>query len=364
MDNKMQNNGYDLYWDSNISEYEIDPSWRNHEVYKNPKYIEYRKKWDLVSKGKLTTEFPLNIELDATYYCNLKCPFCPRMVNKGEKKNEHMKKEIWDAIIKESKENKLPSMQMDHEGESMMNPNFFDMLNDATNAKIFDTWLHTNGMMLSEKNSIKLIKNGLKKLNISIDAFKEKTYKKLRIGGKFEQVKNNVLNFLKIKEQLNASYLRVRVSFVEQEENFDEKRDFFNYWSTKKGLNTITFQRCMNLLSFDKKNPDSILSEEEIEKKYKNQKPFYCHAPWETPTIEENGRITPCLKPVREHSKDFYIGDLSKGDTIKKAWNSEKMKKLREIHSKGEWYKVDMCRTCVKVTRESQHKEFKIEKKQ
>ena len=31
--NKKQNIGYDLYWDSNISEYEIDPSWKNHEIY-------------------------------------------------------------------------------------------------------------------------------------------------------------------------------------------------------------------------------------------------------------------------------------------------------------------------------------------
>ena len=34
------------------------------------------------------------------------------------------------------------------------------------------------------------------------------------------------------------------------------------------------------------------------------------------------------------------------------------MEKLREMHLKGEWYKNNMCRTCVKVTRESQHKEF------
>ena len=35
----------DLYWDSNISEYEIDPSWKNHKIYKTKEYKEYRKKW-------------------------------------------------------------------------------------------------------------------------------------------------------------------------------------------------------------------------------------------------------------------------------------------------------------------------------
>ena len=114
----------------------------------------------------------------------------------------------------------------------------------------------------------------------------------------------------------------------------------------------------MDVSPFETLDPDSNLKEKELEKKFKDHKPFRCYAPWETPTVEENGKIAPCLKPVREHNKDFYIGDISKGDTIKKAWRSPKMEKLREMHLKGEWYKNNMCRTCVKVTRESQHKEF------
>ena len=43
--NKIQNKGFDLYWDSIISEYEVCSSWKDHEIYKTKKYIEYRKKW-------------------------------------------------------------------------------------------------------------------------------------------------------------------------------------------------------------------------------------------------------------------------------------------------------------------------------
>ena len=71
----------DLYWDSNIKEYEIDPSWKRHEVYKSKKYKEYRDKWSKAEKGKYLSNFPLNIEMEPTYYCNLKCPFCPRKIN-------------------------------------------------------------------------------------------------------------------------------------------------------------------------------------------------------------------------------------------------------------------------------------------
>ena len=352
------NSKIDLYWDSNIKEYEIDSSWQDHEIYKSKKYIDYRKKWELLSRGELLEDFPLNIEMEPTYYCNLKCPFCPRTVNLGERESKHMPNEIWQKFLKECAENNLPSIQLDHEAESMMNPKFFEMLKDTNEAGIFDMWMHTNGQLLNDKNGRKLIENGIKKLNISIDASTKETYIKLRVGGKYEKLITNLDNFLKLKKEYNASYLRVRVSFVEQEENFHEKKDFFEYWKSKEGINTITFQRCMDVSPFETLDPDSNLKEKELEKKFKDHKPFRCYAPWETPTVEENGKIAPCLKPVREHNKDFYIGDISKGDTIKKAWRSPKMEKLREMHLKGEWYKNNMCRTCVKVTRESQHKEF------
>ncbi len=189
----------DLYWDSNISEYEIDPSWKNHKIYKTKEYKEYRKKWAQASSGKYLENFPLNIEMEPTYYCNLKCPVCPRTVNIGERQSQHMSPEIWKKFLKECSDNKLPSIQLDHEAESMMNPKFFEMLKQTTENGIFDTWLHTNGQMLNEKNARKLIEYGIKKLNISIDAVTKETYEKIRVGGKYEKLLKNVEKFLEKK---------------------------------------------------------------------------------------------------------------------------------------------------------------------
>ena len=90
----------DLYWDSNIKEYEVDPSWKKHPIYSSEEYQLYRNKWSKVSRGKVLTEFPLNIEMEPTYYCNLKCPFCPRTVNNGERESRHMDDKLWEKILK------------------------------------------------------------------------------------------------------------------------------------------------------------------------------------------------------------------------------------------------------------------------
>ena len=120
----------------------------------------------------------------------------------------------------------------------------------------------------------------------------------------------------------------------------------------KIGLGLSQLTNTKNKLTYGYK------SKKELESKYKNEKPFFCGAPWETPIIQEDGKITPCGMPVREHNKDFILGDISKGDTIKGSWCGKKMQKLRALHKKGEWYKENMCRVCVKMKRTGQHKEF------
>ena len=348
-------------WDLRIKEFEVDPSWKDHPIYKNKSYIDYRKKFEDAKKGNYLADFPLNIDIEPTYQCNLKCQMCPRIFKEGgaDRNSKHMPQDVWKKIITESKENKLSAIQLAHEAESFMNPRLESMMAEATQEGVFDTWIHTNGLLLNEKRARKIIEAGLKSINFSVDAVKDETFEKIRVGGKLEKLKKNIFKFLELKEEYKADYLRVRISFVEQQDNFSEKEDFFNFWSKQKGVNVVTFQRCNDYFCFDKEDEEIKLSEKELESKYKNDEQFFCSAPWETPIIQEDGKITPCAMPVREHNKDFFIGDISKGDTIKEAWNGEKIQKLRALHKKGDWYKENMCRVCVKMKRSSQHQEFK-----
>lgn len=336
-------------WDA-ISEHEIDDRWRADY---STEFKEYRRKFELAVQRKYHGDFPLSIEIEATYYCNLKCPFCPRFVNPGERADKHMSEELWKKILDECKENKLPSLLMDHEAESLMNPRIFDMIKEAKEIGIMDIWLHSNANLLKREWAEKLIDNGLTKINFSIDASTPDTYDKLRVGGNFEKVRKNIKDFLEVKNQKKAHHLRVRVSFCEQKENFNEKKSFFSSWKDESGINMITFQDCVDFSGFEKPDEDLQLDEKSLEKKYASEEPFHCSQPWEMPIIEAEGNVIPCGAPVREHNKDFILGNLLQGDTIKSCWNGAKMAELRELHNKGEWYKNPMCRVCVKSLRKS-----------
>lgn len=197
-----------------------------------------------------------------------------------------------------------------------------------------------------------MIDSGLTKINFSIDACDEGIYKKLRVGGDYQKVLSNVRNFLRIKLEKNALYLRTRVSFVVQKENAHQKKEFFELWKNQLGLNMITFQEFIEYSRFSKPDEDQGLDESELEKKYADAEPFYCSQPWEMPVIDVEGNVIPCGSPPREHTKDFILGNLNQGNTIASCWKSEKMKKLKRLHEKGEWYKNPMCRVCVKSMRD------------
>ena len=339
------------FWD-NISEYEVDPVWR--QASDSPAYRDYRERFESARERKHVPPFPICIEIEATYYCNLQCPFCPRVVNVGERDSKHMHPELWTKILEECRENGLSAILMDHEAESLMNPKIFEMIGQAKAAGIIDIWMHTNANLLTPERSEQLIAAGLTKINFSLDAITEPVYNVLRVGGNFEKAMKNVAEFLRLKLAKGAHHIRTRVSFVEQKENIHQRKGFFDRWNGVPGLNLIAFQGCIPFLDFEHPDEDSKLTEPQLEEKYADAEPFHCSLPWEMPIIDIEGNVIPCGSPIREHSKDFILGNLNKGDTIKSCWNGDKMKALREIHEKGEFYKNPVCRVCVKGLRRSE----------
>jgi MoaA/NifB/PqqE/SkfB family radical SAM enzyme len=75
----------------------------------------------------------------------------------------------------------------------------------ANNLKFDDIFFISNGYLLNESNTIKILNSGLKKIMFSLDAFSPQTYKQRRLKNfkeaKYEKVINNILNFLDIKKK-------------------------------------------------------------------------------------------------------------------------------------------------------------------
>jgi radical SAM protein with 4Fe4S-binding SPASM domain len=102
-----------------------------------------------------------------------------------------------------------------------------------------DLRLGTNGLLLDRAASQSLIDAGLTRLEVSIDAHRPETYRKIRRGGRLETVRDNVFRFLDLRRRAGADFPVLRISFLNLPQNQSERGDFLDFWRPHADLFSI-----------------------------------------------------------------------------------------------------------------------------
>ena len=268
------------------------------------RYIQYRKEWESSQLYKFG-EFPLDIALDLKDACNMQCPQCvrsmksllsPNFSSSGKELNFRMIKKILD----EAKKYHLPSLTINGGGEPLLYKNIEQLINYAVKCEMMDIRLITNGILLTGDKFKSLVDARLPILSVSLDAFTQETYHRVR-GGNLAIPVNNVLKAIELKKDI-----LIRVSFVTQEGNKHEVNDFINFWKDKADI--IDIQAYINYRK-ESVNPN-----------------FECFEPWRRITIWHDGRITPCCGFM---GYNLSLGNIN-NSTIYDAWNGSALKEIRK----------------------------------
>ena len=288
-------------------------------------------------EGRLKKEFPSQVLVDITEVCNLGCIHCPHPDFKISQhySAQYIDKKLNEKLVDEVKlhgKGLTQYIRYASNGEPLIHPHAFDMLDYAVQNSGTLVTLTTNGTILNEKRIRKLIKSGLHMIDVSIDAFKEETYKVIRKGGDLKVTRKNVIRLLEIIQE-EKSEAKVIVSFVKQEENKDEADDFYNFWK-KAGTSDVLIREQHSCSG----------AKEEI-KFYKNSKNIErrpCVYPWERIVLNARGDLSFCPSDWVHGS---YITKY-KDHTIKEIWNGDFYKKLREAHLKNDFENHNFCGQC------------------
>lgn len=309
------------YW---IREIEVDNSWEK-DLY-SLDYAEYRKNWKLASQGYRLFDFPLFLEIETTYACNYRCVKCPRQALGHEERSGNMSNALIEKILAESRENHLPSINFSHGGEPLIRKDLGTLIRKAREAGIIDRMFHTNGSLLTRQRSEEYIESGLTKINFSIDAASPHVYRELRVGGDYDEVVNNINDFLEVKKRFGKSYPRVRLSFIVSEENEHEQQKFFDLWKNK--VNMIAFQKCRDY----SKQSDEVAPMD-----------FCCSQLWQLLCVTWEGDIIPCLQ---DYNHENVLGNI-KTHTLKECWHSKQLNNFREVHLHKKAQSISMCSRCI-----------------
>ena len=329
------------------------------------KYDEYRTQWAKATALEEVYDFPIQIDFELNYSCNFTCPMCTWNAESTENKGQKtwFDFEVFKEVIDEGVSKGLKSIRLNYINEPLIRKDIVKFIEYARNAGILDIYFSTNGSLLTDDVSKHLIKSGLFRLQVSLDAFTKETYEKIRTGGNFDEVIKRVLRFIEIRNELGEALPTLRVNFVKNETNQHELDDFVKFWEDK--ADSIGIQDLVGMMNGYGKLSDEELKEKELSSDFK------CAQPFQHLTLRYDGSLLPCCtffgaeipisqlktKTGAEFSNVDNIGLLDKSlksklviKSIEETWKSKEMDFFRDIHKKGEFWKHPVCKKCVLST--------------
>ncbi|MFC2161926.1 radical SAM protein [Acidobacteriota bacterium] len=277
---------------------------------------------------------PVRLWVELTSLCNYRCIMCP---NKEMDKKAHgyMDFSLYKKIIDEAEEFAF-DINLAHRGESLLHPQIAEAIFYAKSKGLF-TRLHTNGSLLTEELTHKILESGLDRLSFSFDGFDEGTYERTRVGGNFEKTLQNIIRFLEIKKEKKSKTPNTSIEVI----NFNENKSL----QTKKEFEARF--KDLPLDSFIVKDLHNWAGE--TAKDPTSEHYSTCTFPWNALIVFWDGTVMPC-------SQDFFgsyiLGNVNES-SLRDIWNNSRSSSLRKKLSEKDIQDLKACRECDRLRRKN-----------
>ncbi|MDR1044960.1 MAG: radical SAM protein [Candidatus Adiutrix sp.] len=297
-------------------------------------FAEYRRRW-AEAEGDRRPAAPLHLDVDVTTACNFRCPMCPAgqsgHIFPGFEKGRFLDRALYRKALAEGRAFGLPSLRLGLTGEPLLIDDLDQWVAEAREAGVLDISLISNGRLLSGEMSRRLIRAGLTRLMISVDAAGAGTYARVRPGGDWRILLKNIDDFLRLRRELNSPTPLLRISFVEMSLNQGQQRAFEEIFGPRADY--LSFQRYQN-----------ILGGRETDFRPAGQAPAgagqgFCAEPLTRLALHADGGLFPCCSDFGRRSP---LGRLP-ADGLLGTWNSAAAAALARPGAPGR----EPCRSCL-----------------
>ncbi|MFH2058512.1 MAG: radical SAM protein [Pseudomonadota bacterium] len=301
--------------------------------------IKERKNKAVEANYELEPEFPKEIFIDFTSFCNHACIFC---ANKKLKNKREMDYDMAMRVLHEAYDNGTREIGIYATGESFLVKNLKDYVAEAKKIGYTYQFITTNGALATPDRVKPVLDAGLNSIKFSISAGKPETYKIIQGRDDFTKV---ISNLKWIHEYRNKAKLdfRIYVTMVYTDATKDEVNllkeiviPYIDEWDPH-----LLTNQCGNMFE---NNKIGNIEEKNIRGRVKAE---ICFQPFKGFTVTPEGYISAC---VLDYQKNLIVGDLNK-QSMKEIWNSDIYRNLRKKHIEKN-LKGLCCYNCVNNTNE------------
>jgi len=236
---------------------------------------------------------------------------------------------VFDRLVAESGRS-AEHMMLIGLGEPFLDPLIFDRIEYCARHGI-STLLSTNGTLLDEAASARLLGSPIEHVTLSFDGATKESFEYYRKGARFETVRENFVRFARMKAE-RKSKAQVVVQMVRMERNAREVDDFMRFWSSVPGVDQVRIKEDETNLMRPAAGHDPA--------DWKHP----CHYLWRGPLyVKHNGDVYPCCQ-------SYMLGGAPVGrigeQPLVEIWNSEEMQRMRRLHVARRAGEIDVCSRC------------------
>jgi radical SAM protein with 4Fe4S-binding SPASM domain len=302
----------------------------------------FEKLW---AKSKSNSIFPKQLNLSLSLLCPSQCIYCAPRGTKIVPKI--MPEGLFLKILQEAQEHHFTgSFSLGENGEALTHPQFkqlFKILRRQFPKN--EIILFSNMVLMDDENARFLLEQGLNYLHFNFDGASPQTYDYIKRNGRFEQVKQNILNFFRIRDELIVC-CRIGIGYV-------TAARFSKEIEGKEGLMQDDEAEILNLLKPLLRRDDFIQADliglEKYQRILNRQKREPCDLFKSVLTemfIAPSGQVYICCADFGVTSN---LGNVNH-KTIRYIWNSESRKAILKdlfkvrVNSKKTF---EVCKTCL-----------------
>jgi radical SAM protein with 4Fe4S-binding SPASM domain len=165
---------------------------------------------------------PLSVEIDITTQCNIRCIMCYLSIPEfSKRKREDISVAEFDRIAAQV----FPLcgiVALSSSVEPLLHPQFGEILSITKGYGVDHVTMTTNGLLFDDRRIDEFIDHRLDSMAISIDAATEPTYERLRKGGRFARLIENVSALTQAKRKHGSSLPWITFNIVLMRSNIAE----------------------------------------------------------------------------------------------------------------------------------------------
>jgi radical SAM protein with 4Fe4S-binding SPASM domain len=308
-----------------------------------PEYVRRSLRF-LRQRKHMLASFPSSFGFEVTTKCNLKCKMCARQ-DMGFIEPKDLDFFVIEKVVNEvaSLPKRKALLNLAGLSEPLLYPNLVKAVK-YIKQKVPHATVKTitNGIVLRGDLAVQLINDGLDFITISLNTGSAESYRWLTETDKYDQVVDNILNFIRLRRELHTSSPAINIDLKITDRTRDEIESTKTFWLEKLlPTDTVTTRRLFEFRDLiDVKDLDQLKNTTER---------YPCLMLWSTIKLDIDGNVYPCDGKVMHYGyrskSELCLGNIYESSLIE-LYVNKSLRDIRNKHLKDDYTSLPTCTRC------------------